>query len=216
MPCLSALLLPVSVASASPGPHRAPPPPYTLAADTDDERAGSDLAELEQRMKVAHGFYRVGSVGMVAGVATSAVGLTVGVLGLFPLILTGNEALVLGGFATAAVGVGVTAVSIPVFMTASWTGAAVLRHHGVHVSRVPGWIMLGGLATAIGGAVADIGPVVGVGSLGLLGGGIAQVHTTRTAFKAYEAQQGGVTASLGIAPTWSREAGAGLSVVGTF
>lgn len=219
MTSLLALTLATGTAAAAPttGAYFVPQPHrYTLAADTEDGPSGTDLQELERRMNIAHGFYGVGSFGMVGGTITAAAGAVVGIIGLFPAVISGDETMMVAGFATAAVGVGVVAISVPVFLTASWTGAAVLRHHGIHVSRVPGWVMLGGLATVVVGAVADSGPAAAIGVVGMLGGGTTQVITTRRAFRAYDSQQQAATAQAALVPRWSPDGGAGLSLVVTF
>lgn len=186
--------------------------PYTLAAEASDGRQDSELADLERKMNIAHGFYSAGTVGLVGGGVATVAGLGMALIGIIPAI-TGDDSLMTAGLGTAMVGAGVVVVSVPVFLTASWTGAAMLRHHGIHVSRVPGWVMLGGTATLLAGLSTDTRGIVLAGAAGGIGGALTQVVFTRRAFKLYEKKNAESTARAMLLPQWSPDGGAGLSLV---
>lgn len=218
MSLVSSAVVATALSTATPAPSQLwlpPSVPYTLAADTSDGRQTSELADLERKMNIAHGFYSVGTMGMLGGGVTTAAGAGLTLIGVIAAF-GGDDTLLKTGLVTMAVGAGVVVISVPVFMSSSWVGAAVLRHHGIHVSRIPGWVMLGGAATLLVGLRVDQSAMVGAGAAGGIGAGLVQVIATRRAFNAYESEVGASKTQAMLVPQWSPDGGAGLSLVVQF
>ena len=190
--------------------------PYTLNAGTTNELRQADTSTLERRINIAHSIYGVATVGLIGGAATAGIGVTVGIIGIIVAVTEGDSTMMDVGFTAALIGGGVAVVSVPVFTAASWTASAVLRNHGIKVSRVPGWIMLGGLSVGGVGVAVDSGSTMGLGVAVLLGGSIAQVITTRRAFNKYKHQQDEAATQVRLLPQWTPGVGGGVNLVVAF
>ena len=215
MPDPTTVLTAAALATAAPSPSTLwvpPATPYTLALGSEDGSSDSELAELERRMNRAHALFAAGGTGMVVGGVATAAGASLAIFGAISCIDECNDGLMVAGVGIATAGAATVALSVPVFVTATFLGTEGLRAEGIHVSRVPAWIMLGGLGVVGAGVLVEERSLLTVGAGAFMGGGVAQVIHTRSVFRKYEAAKESGAQAM-VLPQWSPEGGAGLSLV---
>ena len=160
--------------------------PAPAVSATLSVRTEAELEDMQRAVARSNALFGVGLTTSLVGGTMVAAGAAIIVVGIIPVIFTGDSTIFMVGITTIAAGSALTVIGLPIALTGAMLGSAALRSYGVPVTSAPGWVALSGLGLLVTGAALDFTPASSAGIAMFLGGGLAQVIVTNRAMKQVE------------------------------